>query len=322
VRLEWPAALLVSTASLPAFAGQPTIAAERAVFPVRVDSGENGPATGVCVAIAREPSGDGHLIYFLTSARLVGSSPDWTAEIAVGVDTLTVTRAEALVDPHGRVAILRAISSRPIETAPLFLEHAPPESGVVAAGVRQDGTPGLVAARLHHQLPGSLVTLDTPDTIRLHAGAPVFIDRGLLAIASGRAAGAGVEVEELAQSRAFLLEQVPGVASSPPAAALFAQEDREFAGPTIDVPIGRTTRGEIEVPLDLGARETILGATARLVSRTPLNLGEVTVIALGARSVRLGFAIGGDPPPALAAPWPPGQALILVRVTLIASPSR
>lgn len=316
------AALIVALAPPAARAGQTTIAAQQAVFPVRVSDAAAGSRDGLCVAIAQEATGGSHLVYLITSARLVGSGADWTARIVVGDDTLVVGRADAMVDPGGALALLRAVSSRPVGTVPVFLESVPSGSPVVAAGFRANGGRDLAAAHFLRRGPVAVVVLDTTGRMDSRVGAPVLIDRGVLALATRDTSGSDVIVEELAGVGAFLLQRVPGLTSAPPAAPLFTRTDREINGPTLEVPLDRTAQGEIDVPLDLGPRETILGATAHFVSRTPLRLGDITIVRFDERRIRLRFTLGGEPPPRLSAPWPPGQALVVLRVSLISEPSR
>lgn len=324
LRLAVQAALVAAlTAPLARTAegGQAVIAAQQAVFPIRV-SDAAGSRDGVAVAIAQETTGTTHLVYVITSARLVGSAADWTARLAVGHDALALTRNEAVVDPGGRLAILRVISPRPVAIVPVFLEPLPSGSPVVVAGFQGTGDHGLQAAHVHRRGPAAVLTLDTVGQVEPRAGAPVLIDRGVLAIATGDTVGPDVLVEELAPLRAFLLQHVPGLTSAPPAALMFTRTDREISGPTLEIPLDRTTQGEIDVPLDLDPRERLLGATAHFVSRTPLRLGDITIVSLDERRIRLRFTLGGEPPPQLPAPWPPGQALVVLRVSLISESSR
>jgi hypothetical protein len=231
------AALIVALAPPAARAWQTTIAAQQAVFPVRVSDAAAGSRDGLCVAIAQEATGGSHLVYLITSARLVGSGADWTARIVVGDDTLVVGRADAMVDPGGALALLRAVSSRPVGTVPVFLESVPSGSPVVAAGFRANGGRDLAAAHFLRRGPVAVVVLDTTGRMDSRVGAPVLIDRGVLALATRDTSGSDVIVEELAGVGAFLLQRVPGLTSAPPAAPLFTRTDREINGPTSRFPL-------------------------------------------------------------------------------------
>jgi hypothetical protein len=315
-------ALLAALAPSPAVAGQIVIAAQAGVLPVRVSEGSAASPEGVCVAVAAQPRGSSWVVYLVTSARLVGDGSDWTARVELGGETLVVSRDQVLIDPGGTIAILRAISATPPTTVPVFLERVPTGSPVVAAGFRPGGDHVLAAAHLHRQAMASGLVFETPGQIDLRPGTPVLIDRGVLALASGGADARQAAVQELAAHQTFLEQNVPGLAPEQSPGRVFTRADREISGPTLEIPMDRTAQGEIDVPLDLDPRETVIGASARFVTRTPLRLGDLTIVSLDSRRVRLRFALGGEPQPTLSAPWPPAQALVVLRVTLVSEATR
>jgi hypothetical protein len=148
-------------------------------------------------------------------------------------------------------------------------------------------------------------------------GAPVLTVRGAVGLVGEPAAGAPPVVVPLGELRGSLAERIPGFAPAASIAPQFAQTEREITGPTLEVPYGERRQGEIDVPLLLGSREAAIGASARIVSRTPLPLADLTVLSIDDRRVKLRFSLGGAAPPPVPAPWPAAQALIVLRVNLI-----
>jgi hypothetical protein len=73
-------------------------------------------------------------------------------------------------------------------------------------------------------------------------------------------------------------------------------------------------------PADRELREGIVDATASSVHSKSVRLGDVTVLSLRDRTVKLRFAMAGIPPPPFSTTCGPGQALVSVRVNVLVVP--
>jgi len=71
---------------------------------------------------------------------------------------------------------------------------------------------------------------------------------------------------------------------------------------------------------DRELREGIFDATASSVNSKSVHLGDVTVLSLGDRTVKLRFAMVGIPPPPFSTTCGPGHALVSVQVNVLVLP--
>ncbi|HEX7670090.1 MAG TPA: hypothetical protein VF395_10925 [Polyangiaceae bacterium] len=74
------------------------------------------------------------------------------------------------------------------------------------------------------------------------------------------------------------------------------------------------------VPLDVERRGPVIETTSATIPRA-LHLGDVTVLRLEDRTVKVRFTMVGVPPLAFPSPYPTSQALVTVRLTALVLPA-
>jgi hypothetical protein len=196
---------------------------------------------------------------------------------------------------------------------------APPSAGqvFVIAMPGPGGAPIISAGRLGavttRVLRGDRPLTDVADC----QGAPVSHERGAFGLVSGCERDVPPTFVPFSAVRSFLARHVPGLTERPASAPQFVVTEREVAVPTPDVPAGEAREGVVTIPLTLTAGEAALSATAQVVRRASLRLADVRILQVADRSVTVRFSLGGDPPPVGTAPWPVGQALVVLHVNFV-----
>jgi hypothetical protein len=284
----------------------------------------SGEREGTCFVVHQEARGDHTLVTLLTSARLFDRDAMPRARIFLDATHFVEVEHAAVATPYANmrdVAVLKAtITGAALEPLPLVFDQAKVGTLFVISGRGIDGQPALVAEHVRFAATRAVIGDRTTGALAGCLGAPAIVERGVFGIVSECQSDRGPEITPLAVSEGFLARSVPGITARPSDEAQFTVEEREINGPALEVNLGETLEGEVDVPFDLGKQEAVLGATARLVSRTALPVATVTVLSLDDRVVKLRFTVGGPPPPTPPASWPAAQALIVVRMSLVVLP--
>jgi hypothetical protein len=79
-----------------------------------------------------------------------------------------------------------------------------------------------------------------------------------------------------------------------------------------------TARASTPEQAAIGPRETAVDATASFMNATSLHLADVMVLSLRDRTVKLRFTMAGISPAPFSTTRGPGQALVSVRVNVLA----
>jgi hypothetical protein len=151
-------------------------------------------------------------------------------------------------------------------------------------------------------------------------GAPAIVERGVFGVVSECAPDRVPEITPLAVSRGFLQRAVPESSEPSPEVSQFKVEERHVIGPQLAL---RTAvrEGEVEVPIQLGEREVLIAATAKLVGQSSVALGDVTIVDLNDRRAKLRFTLGSPPLPApYSSQWRATPTLIVLHVNLVVLP--
>jgi hypothetical protein len=153
-------------------------------------------------------------------------------------------------------------------------------------------------------------------------GAPALTSEGVFGIVVDCAPGRAPVVALATTVRRFVERHLAGPAmltSTQGAAPGMVASERMLSGPLLTVACDAVNTGEIEVPLPLARNERPVDATAALLNASSLRLGDVSVLALTDRVVKLRFTLVGVPPPHSSVPGScaRGQALVTVRLNVV-----
>lgn len=316
-------ASLVALASSRAAGDNPP---DNSVLRLRVVT-DAGAADGTCVLIHREDRGTDAVLYFLTSSHLfrglAGEPSPRIQAVRVLLDgehTLDVRLGDTFV-PGGTlidVAVFRATTTSTTLVGRPAIYQAPSVGEVfLIAGYEHGGAAATVAERVRFQ--STLVAVGDRDASTLVGclGAPAISRDGVFGVVSECNVGRAPVIALLSMARSFIERYVPRPVIPTSAVPQFDVVDRQIAGPLVLVGCDAINTGEVDVPLGLGPREWAIDATAAFVNPHEVRLGEVTVLKLQDRFVRLRFSLGGVPsPPSPPASCPQGQALVTVRVNV------
>jgi hypothetical protein len=121
----------------------------------------------------------------------------------------------------------------------------------------------------------------------------------------------------LAVARSLILRNMPGWRFDSSQISVFDVVTRRITEVSVPVACEATKTCQLEIPFALGTRELAIDAAASFVDPRSLHLGDVTVLSLRDRIVKLGFTMTGVPLPPFSATCTPGQALVSVRVNLL-----
>lgn len=299
-------------------------ATEGTVLRVQVGEGSDS-REGTCFVIHQEERDNETIVFFLTSARLFDEHRQRRVRVVVDESETLDIPPDGVFLPYGNlqhVAVLRAVStSARWVTMPIVFEPVYPGSVFVISGYHPDGTRALVTQHVRFVATRTVLGDRAAASVAGCRGAPAIVERGVFGVVSECEPDRVPIVTPLSAVRSFIIRTVPGLTATQSDDPQFTLGEREIIGPLLEVPSGEVRQGEIEIRIDLGAREAAVSATAHVVSRTSLRIADVTVLSLKDRSVKLRFTLGGTPPPATPAPWPQAQALILVRVNLVLLPT-
>jgi hypothetical protein len=287
---------------------------------------DTGTTNATCVLVHRDNRPDGVVLYFVTAAHLFKTpmgEPLFARAINVVVDDAHAIAIdpEDLMLPAGTIidiAVLRAVV--PYTTLmPQAMLFEPPsfESVFLIAGRDRGGAPVTLAQRVRRR--ASAVVVGDRDASGLVGceGAPAFGELGVFGIVSECEAGRPPVVTLFSIARNWIARQVPGLSHRPPMTTEFSVFPRDVPGPLLVASCGEEKHGEVAVPFTLASDEMAVDATASLLNRSALDLGEVTVLKLADSAITLRFTLTGAPRPEQpTAPCAQGQALVNVRVTV------
>jgi hypothetical protein len=288
---------------------------------------DTGITYGTCVLVHRETRADGVVLYFVTAAHLfkspMGEAPSRARAINVVLDdthAIAIDPADLLL-PGGDIidlAVLRAVVTQ-TTLMPQAMLFEPPgfENVFLIAGRDRDGVPVTIAQRVRRRASALVVGDRDASGLVGCEGAPAVGELGVFGIVSECAAGRAPVVTLFSIARDWISRHIPGLSSRPPMTTEFSVFPRDIPGPLLVASCGEEKHGEVDVPFALAADEMAVDATASLLNRTALHLGDVTVLKFADSSVKLRFTLTGAPrPQPPAAPCPQEQALVNVRVTV------
>jgi hypothetical protein len=278
--------------------------------------------------------------YFLTVAHLVTGdairvrinvSDTGTIEIGPEDVLLPVANLAPASGPGWLdVAILRVRSSASLgalAAVPVVFEPIEPGQ-LLAIPLRDESGASLLAlagpVRLGTRWSVAPIIGDRPTTPDANlVGTPVLGPRGVVGLVTGWSDGGQTAfIASLHDAELFLRTQLAAWVPAAAGAPLFRVDTRHIDGPLVEVPGQSSITGEINVPLNLEPGEIAISARARLTNRRSIRLGEVTVLGLTDREIRLRFRLtGGEPPKAFPdpawTPYPIGRALVTLEVDTV-----
>jgi hypothetical protein len=324
------AALATSLVSSPATASDPS---PSIVHLKTMHDGRPVEGTGVVIGIDERR---GH-VFVMTAAALFrrdnGEPAAETVQVEFGSVTAAV-RPDQILRPRGDmggIAVLRVEGWQPegnvISTEAIALDYQSPALGgvfVIAvagpAGQRID-VPERVQFGATRLVVGDRSVAHLPACV----GAPALSAQGVFGTVVDCAPGRAPVVALVTTVRRFLERQLPGAAvltSHAAAQAGFAVSERLLSGPLLTVACDAVNAGEIEVPFTLARNERPVDAAASLLNASSVRLGDVTVLGLTERVVKLRFTLVGVPLPHFSAPetCARGQALVTVRLNVVTVP--
>jgi hypothetical protein len=312
----------------------PTLAGDDATTPsivaVRIAT-DTGEVRGTAVLIHREDGGNGVVLHFLTSSRLFETPDGWrdTGSRAVhvrlddgrvlDVNSKDVLVASGFVD----VAILRVTTAH-AAMVPRPVIYEPPTVGTVFLISGHDQNDAQTNVVQHVRFESTLLAVGDRDASGLAGcvGAPAMSPDGVFGVVSECDSGRPPVIALLPMARPFINRYLPRQTTHRSPTPQFGLVERQVMGPLLLVGCNATNTGELDVPFHLGSRESVVDATAGLVSPHEVRLADITVLSLEDRSVRLRFTLGGSPtPPAPPASCPQGQALVTLHLRLAVTPS-
>lgn len=317
-RTRWPAVLATAGCVLIPAAAAAVPPMPGAVVRIEVPH-DAGVRAGVAFVVHAATLDGRPVVYFLTMASLFPVHRGDLARLLLTDGVREVRHSDIFTPPdHAGVAVIR-LADAPPGLAPFAVTFAAVSAGrpFVLWGRDAAGLP-CVASGAIGAVSTRRLTADRHMTSGcLAAGAPVSDERGVFAVAVEPDTNGPAAFLPLAAARSFVLRHVPGLDARTEPPPQFQLTSRDVAGPTLEVAAGETRDGVLRVPLRLESSEVALDATARVVDRRALRLADVRIVSVEDRTVTLRFSIGGAPPPVGPAPWPVGQALIVLRVHLL-----
>ena len=282
---------------------------------------------GTATLVRRDTSDTGTVLYFLTAAHLVKQNVD--GERAPGPMRITLTAPDGTTvatsgtivtvpdaDETGMdIAVLRVVAS--VDLTPMPLSLVAPAIGDAFAIRGPDPVAPPIAQRVLFRSARFVVGDRPVEATDGLVGAPVIDEAGMFGVVTSFGSNGVPMIALLSSTPEMLTREVPKPA--PPAPLPLRLEQRSVDGPLLTVACGATASGDLDVPVPLAARESLVGAKAQLREANTLSLGEITVLSLSDRSVKLRFTMIGTPPPAFAPPTtcPGGRALVTVGVDVL-----
>jgi hypothetical protein len=219
------------------------------------------------------------------------------------------------------LAVLKATIPGARVSPPLFTDSMPDVgSPFEIVGFDTHGTTARLLERVHHATSLMLVGDQQPSSFDGCEGAAAVVANRVFGITVVCEPSASPRVLPFAAIAAWINEYIPGgpvVRTLTPTTFDFRQ--REISGPTVIASCGETRTQDVDVPFTVSPGEFAIGAKASLLDRHSLNVGEVTVLRVSDRSVRLRFTVEGQEAPAFPTPLPcqPTQALVTVRLDIV-----
>ncbi len=153
-------------------------------------------------------------------------------------------------------------------------------------------------------------------------GAPALTEGGVSGVVVDCTAGRSPVVALTSALDGFLRRHLPATSTATRWSSPFTLTERVLGGPLLTVGCDGVATGEVDVPFVVTPRELPVDAKVSLLNATSLRLGDVTILDVGDRAVKVRFTLVGTPPPPNVAPGSciGGQALISVRLDLMAVP--
>jgi hypothetical protein len=226
------------------------------------------------------------------------------------------------------VAIVRASGTRipPLHPRPVQY-NAPPVGAVfLISAVGETGSVKTVAQ--HVRFESTLLVMGDRSASDLPGctGAPAIAPDGIFGVVRECESGLPPVVSLVSMAQSVLQRYLPRQTKLIPLLPQFMLVERQV---TQAIPLARCDprSGEFMVPIELDPREFVTEVTAAVINPAEMWLGEVDVLKLEDRSVRLRFTLGSDPAPPAPPPSPPahcpqGQALITLHMRLAVLPTR
>ena len=276
---------------------------------------------GTCFLIRQQGEGDTRTSFFLTSGRLFHEHGP--TQVRIFLDdgrVLDVAQDDIHLPTEGSrdVAVLAVTTpDLYLEPMPVVFDQVPADDVFVIPGYGRDGTDAVATGQV--QLVSARLIRGTRDASHLvaPAGAPAMNVRGVFGVVVQCESDCVPLVVPLSAVRSFLEREVPGFSETPALEPQFTVTTRTVEGPLLEVPFGETSRGEVDVPFGLSPGELVFSASAELAEPRSITLGDLTVVSLDDRAVKVRFLLGGAEQSPQTAFWPQGQALVSVRLQLV-----
>jgi hypothetical protein len=294
--------------------------------------GKGGTTEGTGVLLHQQRREHDVVHYFLTAAHLLnpdalGERSTASLKIRVIVDASTAIEASGanVVFPGGveqgvDLAIVKATSTNSsLVPVPVSMEAPDPGTVFLVQGY-QGSQLTVLTERVRFRSTRLVVGDRTADDVSAFVGAPAMGENGVFGLVSECSSSRVPVITLLAAARGFLTRAVPGWMPTLLDAPAFSLEQRSIDGPVLQVACDATESGDLDIPLTLAPRELPVDATADFTNPRALRLGDVTVLDLQDRLVKLRFTMVGVPPPPFPAACPLGQALVTVRVNVVVFP--
>jgi hypothetical protein len=294
-------------------------------------SGIAGTAEGAAFLVRNEPVEGGVVQYFVTAAHLfspavvgVRSTDSLCVRLAsVHGPAIDVTGAHPVfpggVDAGLDIAVLR-ITVPSTRLVPVVLSPVDPAIDAVFLIRGPGDVPAMVVERVRFRSTRLVIgDRGIADTAGL-VGAPALSEQGAFGVTNSFGPNGTPIVTLLSAGRDFLNRAVPGWNDEPIVRPTFRLDRRSIEGPVLTVACDVTSRGDLEVPLPLGRSERIVGAEAQLTSRTQIRLGDLTILKLEDRNVKLRFTLTGMPRTSSSTTCPQGQTLVTINVDVLSAP--
>jgi hypothetical protein len=151
-------------------------------------------------------------------------------------------------------------------------------------------------------------------------GAPAIAPGGVFGIVRECDGERPPIVSLLSTARPALDRYMPRPTTGALPAPQFEVVDRQVTEPFLFDACSAPVLTHVDVPLLLASREALTEATASIAAPREVRVGDVSVLRLDDRALRVQFTLGGYPgPPVPPAPCPQGQALITLRLRVAVS---
>jgi hypothetical protein len=294
--------------------------------------GPGGAGDGTCILIDRAVEGSHVVGYFLTARRLfdpslVGAWRSHELRVRVFLDDTTVVDVDdgsvtfpADSDRSADLALVKAPLPRATDrVAPVSFASPAGLATFLLKGHRSDRVIVLtgIARSVSSEPATAQLSMASDPTNCL--GAAAISEAGVFGIATECTQGQPAVITLLSAARTFLTRVLPTWQPYSALSRLFRLE-RQSVDPFSVATVCEKDAAEFDVPLRIGDKETVVGATATVTGRKGVSLGEVTVMSFNDRVVRLRFSMPANQQAKQTDLCGADHALITIGVHLVVVP--